>query len=123
MSCKVIRRVFDRMFWAGLVVQEAELKSRLRLRFFHRGLLVAQVQYLHQVLDSLACIPCLGEGLCEELVPLDLLRPIPSLLTEIKEELALLNRAIELTLSLIDHTNLLIALSLDITVLGFLCHS
>ena len=122
MRRQVVSGVLDRVLRARLVMQEAKLECRLRLRLFHRGLLVAQVQHLHQVLDCLASVISFRVGLSEEFVRLDLLRTIASFLAEVKEEFTLLNGSVKLTLSLVDHADLLIALSFDVTVLSLLGH-
>ena len=126
-SRQVVSRVLDRVLRARLVVQEAKFEGRLRLRLFHRGFLVAQIQYLHQVLDCFArasrLVVRFGVGLGEELVRLDLLCTIASVLAEVEEELPLLNSSVELTLRLVDHADLLVALGFDITVLGLLSHA
>ena len=52
-SSKVVRCVLDRVLWAWLVMQKTQFESCLSLRLLHRWLFVAQIQYLHQVLDGL----------------------------------------------------------------------
>ena len=74
------------------------------------------------MLDGLACIVRLGVSLSKELVSLDLLLLVSSLLAKFEELLSVLNCAIQLTLCLVNHTNLLVALSLNVLVLGTLRH-
>ena len=50
-----------------------------------------------------------------------LLSFIFSLLAELQKLLTVLNCAFKLTLSLIDHTDLLVALCFDVLILGLLC--
>ena len=126
-SRQVVSRVLDRVLRAGLVVQEAEFESGLRLRLFHRRFLVAQVEHLHQVLDRFArasrLVVGFGVGLGEELVRLDLLCTISGVLAEVEEALPLVNSSVELALRLVDHADLLVALGFNVTVLGLLSHA
>jgi len=83
---------------------------------------VAQIEHFHQMLNRLARIFRLRVGLSEELMSLDLLFTITRLFADVEELLTVLNGAIELSLRLINHTDLLVALGLDVAVLGALGH-
>lgn len=74
------------------------------------------------MLDGLASIIRLGVSLGKELVSLNLLLFISCLLAKFEELLTVLNCTIQLTLCLVNHTNLLVALSLNVLVLGTLGH-
>jgi len=52
----------------------------------------------------------------------DLLTAITSLLAQVKEHLALLDSTFELALRLVNHTDLLIALSFNVSILSFTSH-
>ena len=117
---QVLRRLLDAVLRARLVVEQAELECSLGLRLVHLRLLVAQVEYLHQVLDGLARVVGFRVGLGEKLVRLDLFLAVSRLLAKVEELLAVLDGAIQLALRLVNHTNLLVALGLDVLVLGAL---
>ena len=75
------------------------------------------------MLDSLACVIALGVGLGEQLVRLDLLFLVTSLFAKLQKLFTHVYSAVELTLSLVNHTDLLVALSLNVPILGRLGHS
>ena len=81
-----------------------------------------KTQHVQQVLDGLLGVICLREGLCEQLVGLNLLLNNACLLAEIKESLSVLNGAIKFSLSLVNHTDLLVALSFGDPVLSIRGH-
>ena len=70
----------------------------------------------------LARVISFGESLSEELVRLNLLLSIVCLLAEFEEPLTVLNGPIQLSLRLINHTNLLVTFSLNFLVFESLCH-
>ena len=72
--------------------------------------------------NRLARVIGLGESLGEELVCLNLLLSIVCLLAEFEEPLTVLNGPIQLSLRLINHTNLLVTFSLNFLVFESLCH-
>lgn len=74
------------------------------------------------MLDGLLGVVSLGVGLSEELIGLNLLLNVVGLLAELKELLSVLDRFVQLALSLVDHSDLLVALSLDNPVVGILGH-
>ena len=62
---KILSCLLDTMLWVGLIVEKAEFERGFSLWLVHLRLLVAQIKYLHQVFDGLACIVSLRIGLCE----------------------------------------------------------
>ena len=70
------------------------------------------------MLDCLACVITLRVGLSEKLVRLDLLCLVVGFFAELQELFAHVHSTVELTLCLVNHTDLLVTLSLDIAVLG-----
>jgi len=74
------------------------------------------------VLDRFLGVAGLRVGLSQELVSLDLLFDVVCLLAQLKKLLAVLHSPIQLTLGLVDHADLLVALSLNDLILGSLSH-
>ena len=74
------------------------------------------------MLNGLACVIRLRVSFSEKLVSLNLFLFISCLLAQIKELFAILDGTIQFTLSLVDHTDLLVALGLDVLVLSSLGH-
>lgn len=74
------------------------------------------------MLNSFAGIVSLGECLSKKFVSFDLLLTITSLITELKELFTILDGSIQLALGLVNHTNLLVTISLAVLVLGSLGH-
>ena len=70
------------------------------------------------MLDCLTRVVSLRESLRKKLVRFNLLFPVTRLLAELEERLAVLHCPVKLTLCLIDHTDLLVALSFNVPVLG-----
>jgi len=74
------------------------------------------------VLDSFAGIVSLRERFGKKLVSFNLLLTITSLITELKELFTIFDGSIQLALGLVNHTNLLVTISLNVLVLGSLGH-
>lgn len=74
------------------------------------------------MLDGLAGVVSLRKGFGEKLVTLNLLLTVARLFAEVEEEFAVFNGAVHLALSIVNHTNLLVALGLDDLVLRALSH-
>ena len=123
-ECEVSTQIFcsllDVMLRSRLVVQEAELECSFSLWLVQLRLLVAKVEHFHEVFDSLACLICLREGLSKELVRFNLFFAIASLLAKFQELLPMLHSSVQFTLRLINHSNLLITLCLNVLVLSTL---
>jgi len=70
------------------------------------------------MLNGFLSIVVLGVGLSQKLVSLDLLLNVVCLFAQLKELLSVLHSVLKLTLSLIDHTDLLVTVSLNDFILG-----
>lgn len=121
MGAKVLSGLADVVLRSRFVMEETKLESGLCLGFVHVWLGGgSQREDVQQMFDSLLGVVSLGISLSQELVSLDLLFNIVCLLAQLQELLPMLNSSIKLTLSLINHTDLLIALSLTDSVLSVL---
>ena len=121
-GAEVLSRLLDTVLWARFVVEQAKFKRGLSLRLIHLWFFVAEIEHFHQVLDGFARVVSLGVGLCEQFVRLNLLLAVSSLFAQIQELLSVLNGTVQFALRFVDHANLLVALSLDVFVLGALGH-
>ena len=101
-------------------MEKTKLESGLGLWFVHLRLFVAEIEDIHQVLDGFAGIVSLRVCLSKKFVSFNLCLTIASLFCKFEEAFTVLDSLIKLTLSLVDHTNLLEALSLHILVLDLL---
>jgi len=70
------------------------------------------------MLNSFLSIVVLRVGLSQKLVSLDLLLNVVCLFAQLKELLSVLHGVLKLTLSLVDHTDLLVTVSLNDFILG-----
>ena len=114
---KILGRLLDAVLRARFVVEQAELERGFSLRLVHLWLLVAEVEHLHQVLDGLARIVGFRVCLGEQFVRLNLFLAVSRLFAQVQELLSVLDSAVQFTLRFVDHTDLLVALCLNILVL------
>lgn len=70
------------------------------------------------MLNGFLSIVVLGVGLSQKLVSLDLLLNVVCLFAQLKELLSVLHGVLKLTLSFVDHTDLLVTVSLNDFILG-----
>ena len=101
-------------------MEKTKFEGSLGLWFVHLRLFIAEIEDIHQVLDGFAGIVSLRVCLSKKFVSFNLCLTIASLFCKFEEAFTVLNSLIKLTLSLINHTDLLEALSLHVLILDLL---